>query len=82
MIISLIKLDFYQAFRYNSLVFLFLPVIIFYIIDFIFKWINNKHNYLYKKINDKIWFILLVITLLFGLLRNIPVFDYLIPTVV
>jgi nitrate reductase gamma subunit len=82
MMFSLLKLDFYQAFRYNNLVFLSIPLILFYFCDFIIKRFHNKSNYLYQKISDKVWIILLIITLLFGVLRNIPVFDYLIPTMV
>lgn len=82
MIFSLLKLDFYQAFRYNNLIFLFIPFILVCVIDFIIKKLNNKSDYLYQKTSDKVWIILLVITLLFGVLRNIPIFDYLIPTMV
>ena len=82
MIFSLLKLDFYQAFRYNILVFLFIPFILVCVIDFIIKKLNNKSDYLYQKIDDKVWIILLIITLLFGVVRNIPIFDYLIPTMV
>ena len=82
MMFSLLKLDFYQAFRYNNLIFLFIPFILVYVIDFIIKKLNNKSDYLYQKTSDKVWIILLVITLLFGVFRNIPIFDYLIPTMV
>ena len=82
MIFSLLKLDFYQAFRYNILVFLFIPFILVCVIDFIIKKLNNKSDYLYQNIDDKVWIILLIITLLFGVVRNIPIFDYLIPTMV
>ena len=82
MLFSIIRLDFYQAFRYNPLIFIAMPFIILYLIDFIFKWIIGKENYWYKKINNKTWTILLIITLLFGLLRNLPIFNYLIPTMV
>ena len=82
MILSILKLDFYQAFRYNNLIFVFLPLILVYVCDFLIKWIKSDPNYLYKKTSDKIWFILLIITLLFGVFRNVPAFDYLIPTIV
>ena len=62
MIFSLLKLDFYQAFRYNILVFLFIPFILVCVIDFIIKKLNNKSDYLYQKIDDKVWIILLIIT--------------------
>jgi len=82
MIFSLFKLDLYQAFRYNSFVFFLLPFIIFYFVDTIIKWLKGQKNYLYLKINDKEWIILLVIALLFGILRNLPYFKFLIPTII
>lgn len=82
MIFSITKLDLYQAFRYNPLIFCMLPFIIFYGIDTSIKWIKGTKNYLYLKINNKAWIIILIITLLFGILRNIPLFKFLIPTVI
>lgn len=82
MIFSLIKFDFYQAFRYNPLIFIFIPFILIIFIDLIIKWLIGRKDYLYLKINNKMWLILVIITLLFGIIRNIPFFDYLIPTVV
>lgn len=82
MFLSLFKLDFYQAFRFNPLVFIALPFIIVFLIDYILKWLKGKDNYLYVKINDKVWIFLVIITLLFGVARNIPFFDYLIPTMI
>lgn len=82
MILSLIKLDFYQAFRYNSLITIFVPFILFLLIDFIIKWITGNKNYFYIKIPNKIWIVLLIITISFGVIRNIPYFDYFIPTVI
>lgn len=69
MFISLIKLDFYQAFRYNPLVFIIIPIII----------INNffVKNLKIKKI---IWYILIILCIVFGILRNINYFKFLAPT--
>ena len=82
MMFSLLKLDFYQAFRFNPLLFISLPFIIVLLTDFVFQWIRGKDNYLYRKINDRAWIVLLIITIAFGIIRNIPFFDYLIPTVI
>ncbi|MDD6223451.1 MAG: DUF2752 domain-containing protein [bacterium] len=82
MMFSLINLDFYQAFRYNQLLFISLPFIMVCIIDKIVKWLVGNPNYLHDKINDKVWITLLLITVLFGILRNISIFDYLIPTTI
>ncbi|MBQ9833761.1 MAG: DUF2752 domain-containing protein [Bacilli bacterium] len=77
MIFSIIKLEFYQAFRYNPLVFIML-------IFFVFCQVINiilKRNY--KKITFKKEYalLLLVVVILFGIMRNIPLFDYLKPTI-
>ncbi len=75
LLFSLIKLDFYQAFRFNPLVFI---LIILYIIYFVIK-------YLFKvniKIPNKVMYSLIVILLIYGILRNIPMFSYLKPTII
>ena len=75
MLKSLISLDFYQAFRYNMLVFIFIILFILYIVvKIIFKLM--KKNF---KINNKIYYVLLIITILFGILRNFEMFNYLAP---
>lgn len=76
MIISIMNLNFYQAFRYNPLIFILLPFfIIYYILNYIY-WLKNKKFI----INNKIWYTLLIIILIYTILRNIPSFKYLIPT--
>lgn len=82
MIISLIKMNFYQAFRYNPLLFLSLPFILFFSIDVLCKWFKDKENYLYKKISEKTWISLLIMVIIYGILRNIPYFSYLKPTII
>lgn len=73
--LSIMKLDFYQAFRYNPIIFIDLPIIIITsIIDFKYK--DNKKV---KIVTNIIYIMLLVITLIFGVLRNIPKFDFLAP---
>ena len=72
-IFSLMKFDIYQAFRYNMLIIILLPFAIsYYIYIFIFK---GK-----KRIPKKVLNFLLIITILFGILRNIPEFEFLMPT--
>ena len=82
MLLSISKLNFYQAFRYNQLVFIFLPFILLLLIDFLLKWLKNQNNYIYLRINNKVWVVLLIIVLVFGILRNIPLFDYLKPIII
>ena len=75
-ILSLIDGDIYQAFRYNPIIFIDIPLIMMTsIIDFIYK--DNKKV---KKVTNVIYIMLLIITLVFGVLRNIPYFSFLAPT--
>ena len=80
MLFSLIKLDFYQSFRYNSLLFISLPFIIYLLGDMFIKFLMYKDNYIYKKISNKVWYILLIIVLFYGIIRNVPMFEFLKPT--
>lgn len=77
MIFSIIQLDFYQAFRYNPLVFIYL--ILFFILIIIRIILKIPLN---KELNKNIVIILLIITITFGILRNVPQFYYLIPTTI
>lgn len=72
---SIIKLDFYQAFRYNMLVTLLSPIFLLYILN---KYFSKQK----KKIPNFIWYLILFITILFGVLRNIPAFNFLAPTII
>lgn len=77
MLLSIIQLDFYQAFRYNPLLFITLPI---FIIFFLNTLIIKKEP-LYNKISNKVWTIVIIIFIAYGILRNIPFFDYLAPTI-
>ncbi len=73
MFLSILQLDFYQAFRYNPLVFiLFVGVILFKILRFNFS----------KKSKEYASYFLLVVVIFYGVLRNIELFSYLKPTVI
>ena len=75
MIGSILCLDFYQAFRYNMLLVILLPfAVIYWIYLFVLKG--------QKRIPNLVWYLLLVIVIIFGILRNIPVFSYLAPTII
>lgn len=78
MFYSILKLDIYAAFRYNPLVFLTLPIGIYLYIDYLVR----KDKSLYKKIPEKLWYIIIVIFIIYGILRNIPSFDFLAPTAI
>lgn len=75
MLFSLIKLDFYQAFRYNPLIFILL----------IFSLLIIAYNLIFHKkikFSQNFNYILLAIIVLYGIIRNVPGFEYLIPTTI
>lgn len=78
MFFSLIQLDFYQAFRYNPLTFCLLVLYLLYsLIYFItYKIYNYKIT-----INPKWYYLILIIVIVFGILRNMSAFDFLKPTI-
>lgn len=80
MVLSLLKLDFYQAFRYNPLVFIYTPFLILYVIYKVYLYIVNKKDEFFIKIPRIYIYIVLVITVLYGILRNIEMFSFLKPT--
>lgn len=75
MVVSILKLDFYQAFRYNPLIFILLTI-------FVLKLIQCIITKRKLTISNKTVTILLIVTILFGIARNIPYFSFLIPTVI
>lgn len=77
MFMSLLKLDFYQAFRYNPYVFLLLIVGILYGLYCIIMKVLKKKVYIP---NIKWLYVFLVMTFLFMLFRNLPGFEFLLPT--
>lgn len=76
---SLLRLNLYQAFRFNPLMFCLLVGSIIYLI-YIMICILIKRNYYKLKSRDLI--ILLIIVIIFTIMRNIPMFDYLKPTII
>ncbi len=73
LILSLFSFDSVQAFRYNPLVFILLPLCLMYVI------VHKKNMRILTHI---IMGVMLILTLAFGLLRNIPTFDWLAPTTI
>lgn len=69
--LSVLRLDWIQAFRYNPLVFILLPLYAIYFVT------HRKNMTLIAHV---IMTVMLILTLIFGLLRNIPTFDWLAPT--
>lgn len=79
MIKSLLNGEVYQAFRFNPLAFLLL---ILGIIMLIFDKLYLKYSKHDVKIPTCIYKILIALVLLYGILRNIPFFSFLKPTIV
>lgn len=77
-VLSLVNLDFYQAFRYNIFSIIFLPIISIYL----FVWIFDKKNIINKKIMTSMWIAIVFLLVIYGVIRNIPLFSYLAPTIV
>lgn len=74
---SFANLDIYQAFRYNELIFVAGPLILYYYFNKVYYWIFSKT---FKDVPKYFWGLVLFIAIVFGILRNIPGFEYLQPT--
>lgn len=80
MFTSIIKLDFYQAFHYNMLIFLLIPFFATYFIFQLSAYLKKKKNVMNGKSFNKMWITLVVVFLVFGILRNTNAFSFLAPT--
>ncbi len=69
MLFSILKLDFKSAFFYNPVVFILFPFIIFYIIYQEYIYITKQNNKL--KIPNFIYYLIIFVLIIFGILRNI-----------
>ena len=79
MLKAICEFNFYQAFRYNMLLFILMPFFSFYFLNTIYCIITSqKDKMFYKKIPNIVIYILITVSLLFGILRNI--FPILAPT--
>lgn len=78
-ILSLLKGNIKSSFQYNPLFFILIPFLSFEIIYKIYIYLANKEDKITKKIPNVVWIVLLIITISFGILRNIKGFEYLRP---
>lgn len=80
MCISLLELDFVGAFFYNPAIMTALPIFIYFIVTFIYRYIKTG-NLKPKKIENIILYVLIIYLLIFGVIRNIPlpVFEFMRP---
>ncbi|WP_408628625.1 hypothetical protein [Anaeromicropila herbilytica] len=79
MFLALFQFKFTQAYHSNRLVFPLLPYGFFIFIRHYGYIMINGEIYQYKKYHKYILTIILIVTLAFGVLRNIPCFYYLRP---
>lgn len=77
MIFSMIHLDFYQAFRYNPLLFIMIIVGLIYLLFMIVYYIKKKVILLPSK---KFLYLFIGILIIYTIMRNMDAFVYLIPT--
>ena len=76
MIISIVHLDFESAFRYNAALFVLSPVFLGLAISIIVKYIKTGSQKLNKG-QSAVVYALIVLLLLFGIIRNLPCFNFL-----
>lgn len=79
MLYSMLKGNFYQAFRFNPLMFIATPFIFLLIVDYLVSGFF-KRKPIITKIPNVIWYLLIVVFIIYGIMRNMPWFDYLKPT--
>ena len=77
---SLLTLNFYQAFRYNNLIVILIPVFLIYYFEVICNKFKIKNLNISKYMKNKFWLSILIIIIFYGIIRNIPLFNYLLPT--
>lgn len=76
---SLLSLNFYQAFRYNNLIIILIPVFLIYYFEAICNKFKIKNLNISKYMKNKFWLSILIIIIFYGIIRNIPLFNYLLP---
>ena len=76
MLVSLLTLNFKQAFCYNELLFCLLFLTIIYNIYKIIYYLKNNK---WLKLPSIIWYILIILLIIYGILRNISYFSFLQP---
>lgn len=78
MFVSLLHFRIKEAFFYNQLVFCLLPLFFILLIDYILIKCK-KIGFINNKLKHNIWMFILVASIIFGILRNIPYFSFLRP---
>ena len=79
MLIALTKFQINKAFNYNQLAFILLPFLLLLLCDYIIGYLFDKPMRIINKIPTWIYVLLAIIVISFGIIRNIPGFEYLTP---
>lgn len=79
---ALLHFDFYQALRFNPLSMLLLPFVLLYFAARAVDYVRTGQNHVDAHLNPKLLWGILAVALLFGILRNLPWFSWLAPTMV
>ncbi len=88
MLLALATGDFYQAFRYNPLLFILFWPGLWLCLDYAYRTLKNpaqtddKQLPIVKQIPNQLWIVLIVILVGFGILRNLSFASFLAPTIV
>ena len=73
---SLLRLDFYQALRWNPLLVVLLPFAAFYLVWGSVSWVRLGRNTLDDRIPSKLLWALAVLVLVYFPLRNLPLWPF------
>lgn len=68
----------YQAFRSNEIVFILIPFLLFELILYVYKYIKADKRKT-SKFHTILIYGILIVVILFGIIRNVPYFEYLKP---
>lgn len=79
---SILHLDFYQALRYNAIFTIGLPVLAVYFCGLAVSFIRFGKDKMSGKVPMTVIWVIVAVALLYAVLRNIPAFSFLAPTIV
>ena len=79
---SILHFDFYQALRYNAIFTVGLPLLGAYFSVLAVSYIRFGKDRISQKIPMKLVWVFIAVALIYGVLRNIPMFAFLAPTVI
>lgn len=71
LVFDLLNFKFVDAFYDNPLVFIYMPFILTYYFYMIYLYVHNKKDKFMNKIPNYVWGILIGITILYGIIRNL-----------